>query len=721
MRRFVLLIVFLPLLTAGQQLRWTNENSFLTIAGGEVIRLTLPNLTKDVVVSRQDLNTAAPGSDGVMHFSLSKDGSKLLLFANTKKVWRLETKGDYFVMDIASKKISRLGKSLPPSSLMFAKFSPDQSKVAYVSEYNVYVEDLASGTVTALTTDGNRKHINGTFDWAYEEEFSCRDGIQWSPDSKRLAYWQIDATRIRDFYMINNTDSVYSKVVPVEYPTAGQTPSPARVGVVEIATGKTAWVPLPGDPAQHYIPRIEWNTSGTLYLQQMNRKQNETIIYSYVPSSGAVKSVYTDHDDAWIDTFTPWEDVYALDFRHELRWINDGKEFIWFSEQDGWRHVYRVSTEGKSTLITKGNYDVMDVKLIDEKGKYLYFIASPTNATQKYLYRCKLDGSGQAERVTPKNQEGTHEYQLGPSAKFAFHAFSNISTQPLSEWITLPQHKAINEKSGVDARLASAKVKTNVQFFKVKTADGTEMDGWMAKPANFDSTKRYPVLFLVYTEPWHANVTDEFGIANNHLFQGDLAEEGYLYIAVDNRGTPSPKGRTWRKSIYRNIGTLNIQDQAAAAREIRKWKFVDPTRIAVWGWSGGGSATLNLMFQFPDLYQTGIAVAAVANALTYDNIYQERFMGLPQENMADYIKGSPVTYAKNLKGNLLYIHGTGDDNVHYANAEMLINELVKQGKQFQLMIYPNRTHSISEGEGTTEHLSTLYTSFLRKNCPGGGR
>jgi len=247
------------------------------------------------------------------------------------------------------------------------------------------------------------------------------------------------------------------------------------------------------------------------------------------------------------------------------------------------------------------------------------------------------------------------------------------------------------------------------------------MDGWMVKPKNFDPTKKYPVVFMVYTEPAGANVSDAYGVSRNSLYAGDMAEDGYIYMSIDNRGTPVPKGREWRKSIYRKVGQINISDQANAAAEILKWNFVDSSRVAVWGWSGGGSATLNLMFQYPEIYKTGIAIAAVGNQLTYDNVYQERYMGLPQENKEDFVKGSPITYAKNLKGNLLYIHGTGDDNVHYQNAEMLINELIKHNKQFQVMPYPNRTHSISEGEGTSKHLSTLYTNYLKMHCPPGGR
>jgi dipeptidyl-peptidase-4 len=711
----LLFVICLPFWAISQKYRWVNDNSYLVNERGEIIQYTLPERTRTVVLGRNDLQSP------IKNFVVSSDRSKLLLFSNTKRVWRLETRGDYFVFDISSKRVTKLGSGLPASSTMFAKFSPDNSKVAYVSDYNVFVEDIATNKITKLTNDGNRKHINGTFDWAYEEEFSCRDGILWSPDSKHLAFWQVDATKIRDFYMINNTDSVYSHIVPVEYPMAGEPPSPAKIGIVDISSGETKWVPIPGDPQQHYIPRIEWNTPTELFIQQLNRHQNESKILAYNSADNKVTEVFDDKDEAWIDVYTPWENPMSLDFRHEIRWINGGKEFIWFSERDGWRHVYRIAKDGKTTLVTKGDYDVMDIALIDEKGKQLYFFASPTNATQKYLYRCSLDGSGKAELVTPAGEAGTHNYQLAPGGKFAYHTFSNAYTKPVSEWVSLPQHKPLNDSESIASKLKTAEEPKTVEFFKVKTADGVEMDAWMVRPPNFDESKKYPVLFYVYTEPWGATVTDTYGVADNFLYDGNLSEEEYIVISVDNRGTPSPKGRAWRKSISHKIGQLNIKDQADAAKEILKWKFVDPERVAVWGWSGGGSATLNLMFQYPDIYKTGIAIAAVTNLATYDNLYEERYMGLPQENPEDYKKGSPVTHAKNLKGNLLYVHGTGDDNVHYSNAEMLINELVKDGKKFELMIYPNRTHSISEGEGTTDHLQKLYTDFLRKNCPGGGK
>ncbi|HCZ35359.1 MAG TPA: S9 family peptidase [Cytophagales bacterium] len=722
-RILIVLLLITPWFIQAQGLRWAPEgNAYYRVEGGEINRYSLPANTKTTFVSRAELTPAGAQTLRVRNYAFSKDQSKLLIFTNTQRVWRLDTRGDYWVLDLKTKALTQIGKSRPASSLMFAKLSPDGTKAAYVSEQNVYVEELSNGQVKAITTDGNRKLINGTFDWAYEEEFACRDGFQWSPDSKQLSFWQLDARQIRDFYMINNTDSVYSKIIPVEYPTAGQTPSPARIGVADVTSGKITWLALPGDAKQHYLPRMEWNSATEILVQQLNRKQNESKIFSCHPQTGVATQVYVETDAAWIDLYTPWENVYALDFRHYFRWLNGGKEFLWMSEKDGWRHAYRISKDGtKQTLITVGDYDVMDIRLVDEKNNLLYFLASPQNATQKYLYKIKLDGKGKAELVTPSALAGTHDYSISPTGTFATHSFNNSFTKPVNELIALPKHMALNEKESIQAKLKDATQPKTVEFFKVKTEEGVEMDGWMVKPTNFDATKKYPVVFYVYTEPWGANVHDTYGAADNHLFTGDMAEEGYIYMSIDNRGTPAPKGRAWRKSVYRKIGLVNIKDQALAAKEILKWPFVDADRIAVWGWSGGGSATLNLMFQYPEIYKTGIAVAAVANQLTYDNMYQERYMGLPQENLQDFIAGSPITYAKNLQGNLLYIHGTGDDNVHYANAEMLVNELVKHGKQFQFMAYPNRTHGISEGEGTSEHLATLYSDYLRKHCPPGPR
>jgi dipeptidyl-peptidase 4 len=724
-RIFTVLVILFFCLTAhaqpGRGSQWTEDgNGYYRLQGGAITLFNLETQEEETLVSQDQLiPEGADEAIAIRSFSFSDDRQQVLLFTNTRRVWRYDTRGDYWVLNLSDNSLQQLGADLPEASLMFAKFSPDGSRVAYVSKHNIYAEDLSSGQITMLTSsNGTPKLINGTFDWAYEEEFSCLDGFRWSPDGTRIAYWQIDANTIRDFYMINTTDSIYPYTIPVEYPKVGESPSACRLGVVDLKSTKTTWMKVPGDNRQHYIPRMEWADNDQLFLQQLNRKQNESKLMLASAKNGAVQEVFSEKDDAWISVRSSWENGNGW------RWIEDGDAFLWITEMDGWRHVYRIGKNGgEPQLVTTDDMDVIAPLRVDEENGFLYFTASPEQATESYLYRTRMDGTGSAERLTPEAQEGSHSYQISPNGAFAFHRFSNYYTRPMSEWISLPDHEALTEGEGIaDSFDPAAKEKSNVSFFTVTTEDGIEMDGWMAKPTDFDPAKKYPVLFYVYSEPAAQTVVNRFGTGRNSLYQGDLTGDGYIYISVDGRGTPAPKGRAWRKAIYRKIGVINIRDQAMACKKLLEThEYLDPERVAVHGWSGGGSTTLNLLFQYPDLYQTGIAVAAVANQLTYDNIYQERYMGVPQENREDFVQGSPVTHAKNLEGNLLYIHGTGDDNVHYQNAEMLVNELIKHNKVFQFMPYPNRSHGIYEGEGTRRHLSSLFTSFLRTHCPPGGR
>jgi dipeptidyl-peptidase 4 len=700
-------------------IHWSVDgNSYYENSGGVINKVDMPSFKETVIATTQQL-TPKDSSHAlkVRNFSFSDDGKKLLIYTNSKKVWRYDTRGDYWVLNTADNSLKQIGKSLPASSLMYAKFSPDGNNVAYVSKHNLYIEDLNSNNIKQLTKDGTERMINGTFDWVYEEEFDCRDGFRWSPDGKSIAYWKIDATKIPNFLMINNTDSIYSQIIPVEYPVAGTDPSPCYVYVVNLASGNSTKMNIPGDPQQHYIPRMEWApNSSQIILEQFNRKQNEIKIMYCDAATGSANEIYTENDKAWVDNKNAWS---GNPFATGWEWVKNGNDFLWVSEKDGWRHIYLISRDGKNqTLLTNGNYDITTVKGYDDKSNYVYFMASPDNATQRYLYRVKMDGKSKAERLSPAEQSGTHDYDLSTNGLYASHEFSNINTPPVEDWVSLPKHTVVkqSEKENNDGSTLP-----HADMFKVTTDDGVTMDGWIVKPTNFDSTKKYPVVFYVYTEPAEQTVTDEYGAAYNFLYNGDFAGDGYIYVSVDGRGTPAPKGAAWRKAIYKNIGRINIHDQAMAAKKILQWRFIDTSRVAVWGWSGGGSATLNCMLQYPEIYKTGISIAAVDNIQTYDDIYQERYMGLPQENKEDYIAGSPITYAKNLQGHLLIIHGTGDDNVHYANAEMMINELIKYNKIFQFMPYPNRTHSLSEGVGTRQHLSHLYTSFLQQYCPPGAR
>ena len=667
------------------------------------------------------------------NFSVRKD--KLLIFTNTVKVWRYETRGDYWVYDFNTRKATKIGATMPESSLMFAKFSPDGSSVAYVSKensssdkirnsstsVNIYIEDLKTNSVKQLTSsNGTKKLINGTFDWVYEEEFGCRDGFLFNDSGTKIAFWQIDANQVRDFFMINNTDSIYSYTIPVEYPKVGEDLSPARIGVIDLATDKISWIKIPGESNKFYLPRMTWlPNKDELMIQQLNRKQNHSKIFIADSESGQSRLLMEETDDAWVDLRSSW----PYQVKAGWKFINNGKEFLYTTEKDGWSHIYRFNIKNKKEyLVTKGSYDVVRPLAYDEQNKEVYFIASPENPTERYLYKTSVKGNGKLQRVTPLNLEGSHNYQISTKAKYAFHSFSNYYTKPMQAVISLPSHDFIYKEQNMVSKFDSRKKKDHpLEFFEITTVDNVTMEGWIVKPKNLDVNKKYPVLFYFYSEPAGQTGVNRYGAGNNGLYDGNLSEDGYVYVTFDGRGTPSPKGRAWRKAIYRNIGRINVRDMAMGAKAVfEKYDFIDTTRVAVHGWSGGGTATLNCLFQYPEIFHTGIAVAAVANQLTYDNIYQERYMGDPKETYQDYVDGSPIKYAKNLKGNLLYIHGTGDDNVHYQNAEMLANELIKHKKVFYMLSYPNRSHGIRE-DNAYPHVRLMFTDFLRKNCPPGGK
>ncbi|MGB7490151.1 MAG: S9 family peptidase [Thermoanaerobaculia bacterium] len=637
-------------------------------------------------------------------YAWSEDKKRLLIFTNTERVWRRNTRGDYWVMDLATGDLRQLGGDAAPSTLMFAKFSPDGTQVAYVQGHNLHVEEIDGGSITPLTRDGSETIINGTSDWVYEEEFGIRDGFRWSPDGRHIAFWNFDSSGVDEFALINNTDTLYPEITLIPYPKAGTTNSAARIGVVGATGGEIRWMDVPGDSRNTYIARMDWcDDSETLILQHLNRLQNTNDVLLADTATGKVRRAHQDRSDTWVDVMD------------DLEWLEGSEEFVWLSEKDGWRHAYRVRRDGGGEkLITPFEADVISLVGTGSGAEWLYFIASPDNATQRFLYRAKVDGSGRPERVTPTDQPGSHSYDLSPDGAYAFHTYSRFDVPPVVDLVRLPEHETVRvleDNSALASKLSDI-VQPPVEFFQTEVEPGFLLDSWMLKPRDLEPSQSYPLLVFVYGEPAGTTVVDRWG-GERMLFHRALADEGFVVVSFDNRGTPAPKGAAWRKVVYGTVGEHSSRDQAAAVRAFsRKHSFVDPERVAVWGWSGGGSNTLNCMFRYPEVFKVGVSVAPVPDQRLYDTIYQERYMGLPDDNARGYEIGSPIHFAAGLEGRLLLVHGTADANVHYQGTERLVNRLIELGKPFDMMVYPNRTHAIKEGDGTRFHVYSLIARYL---------
>ena len=736
-RKLLLFIgVFLSIVTYGQQnnmalslediytnhtysqknfgpVRWMKDNQGYStletnkdLGGTDIVRYNAQSGERTVLVSAKQLTPSGQSKPlNIDNYNWSDDDSKLLIFSNTKKVWRYNTRGDYWVLNLKTGALQQLGKSMESSTMMFAKFSPDATKVGYVSKLNIYVEDLATNQIQQITQDGGDNIVNGTFDWVYEEELDCRDGFRWSPDGKNIAYWQSDTKGIGTFYLINNIDSNYSRPIPLPYPKVGTPLSAVKIGVVNVSGGTTRWFDIPGEPNDHYLARMDFiPSSNEVMIQQLNRLQNTNKIWIGDIGSMAVKNIMTETDKAF------------LDVHDDTRWLDHEKYFTWTSERDGWNHLYKVSRDGKEIkLITKGDFDVVQINCIDPKNGYVYYIASPQNYTRRYLFRSRIDGTGKVEQVTPETMAGQSSYQMSDDAKWAIQTFQNVTTPLMISLVSLPAHKQIRKlednhalKEKYDQLGLNKK-----EFFKVDIGD-VALDAWMIKPVGFNAAKKYPLLFYVYGEPAGATVQDVW--EGSDLWHQYMAQQGFIVISIDNRGTRTPRGKDWRNAIYRQIGILASQDQSKAALKIfSMFSFIDSSRVGIWGWSGGGQMTLNCMFRYPGIYKTGLAVSFVSDQKLYDATYQERYMGLLSDNAKGYHDGSPINYAKNLQGKLMIIHGTADDNVHYQSFEMLVNELIKDNKLFYMMSYPMRSHSISERANTSLHLRRSMEKFWKDN------
>eukprot|EP01038_Epipyxis_sp_PR26KG_P016546 gene16546-22593_t len=743
--------------------RWWDEGNFyttlqrlneITAVHGDLTATTTADTShKNTSVFEIIWHDASSGASGVMvsaaqltppnnipaaqplsidDYKISSDKKSVLIFTNAQKVWRLKTRGSYWVLNTSEADSLRpLGNG--NCDLMFATFSPSGNQVAYVRQNNIYYEDLLSHHITQVTFDGSENIINGTFDWVYEEEFHLRNGFRWSPDGSKIAFWQVDQSQVPIVHLINNTDHKYPILIPIHYPKTGETNASVKIGVATVQKDGciTTWIDIPGDKCDNYIADMEFNKfTGELVLQQLNRQQNNLkVLLIDLLNDNTISTIFIDHDDAWVE------------MNHELRWVRNGAYFFFISEMGGWRQIYLIEKSNTShyQAITPIDFDVDILVGVDEEEEYVYFTASPNDPIRRYLYRCSYGNNKtpQFERITPSDDYiGTNSYSMSRDGKYAVHTYSSCSTPTITSIVNLPSHHQV-------ASLAKNKKlldkfnevnSSEMEFFRLDITEAitliddgyqksievnntpTILDGWCIYPPDFDSSKKYPVIFHVYGEPAAQIVRDQWG-GKIHLWHRMLAEQGAVIICVDNRGTPAPRGRAWRKIIYGKIGQLASIDQAAAAYQLLQNRpYLDPTKVAIWGWSGGGSMSLNMLFRYPNLYKTAVSIAPVPDMRLYDTIYQERYMNLPQLNESGYLLGSPVNFVENMKEtqNLLIIHGTGDDNCHYQGTEILINQLVKHNKPFQMIAYPNRSHSISEGANTTRHLFQQITRFLKQ-------
>lgn len=688
----------------------TLEDARLGGQGKDIVRHTVGGDSSVMVAASELVPSGESQPLAIEDYAWSRDLNLLLIYTNSKRVWRNNTRGDYWLLDRSSRQLRKLGGSAPPSTMMFAKLSPTGDQVAFVLGRNIFVEDLFDHRIRKLTDSNSKDIINGTTDWVYEEELGLRDAFRWSPDGKSIAYWQINTEGVEKFPLVNNTDSLYPTVNWFAYPKVGQRNPSCRVGVVDCESAQTRWLTIPGDASNHYLPRMGFvpdngESTARLWIQQLNRLQNSNRLY--VAEEDDVSLVLTETDEAWVDV------------HDELVWLEDGKRFTWISDRDGWRHVYLASRDGGAAkLVTPGEFDVVELVHVDEPGGWLYFIASPDTATERYLYRIGLDGT-RLHRVTPDEYAGVHQYDISADGKWAIHTRSSANTPPVTEVISLPDHAAmatLEDNADLASKFSSLGCQP-MEFFQVDIGEGVKLDGWCLRPANIKTDKKYPLLVYVYGEPAGSTVINRWG-GRSFLWHQMLAQQGYVVMSFDNRGTKAPRGRQWRKSIYKQIGILPPKDQAAAVRAVIKDRsYIDPERIGIWGWSGGGSSSLQAIFKYPELYKTAIAVAPVPNQRYYDTIYQERYMSLPHLNVEGFRQGSPINFAHQLEGNLLLVHGTGDDNCHYQTMEMLIDELIAHNKHFSMMAYPNRTHAIRERKNTTRHLRQLMTRYLKEHLP----
>ena len=626
-------------------------------------------------------------------YQFSADRSKLLIFTNSVRVWRQNTKGEFYIWDFNRRRLTPVSSS--PGLQQFAKFSPNGRWVGFVRDNNIFVTDTRSGREEQLTFDGGEDVINGTTDWVYEEELGLQDAFRFSPDSRRIAFWRLDQTAMRPFYLIDNL-SVYPELRPVRYPKAGAANSEVRIGVVEVSSRRTTWIDLGSEP-DIYVARMDFaGSSDEIWLTRLNRHQDRLDLMLASVRDGASRIVMTDTDEAWVDNNGPY-------------WIDEGRQFVFESERDGYNQVYLFNRDGFLVAkVTPGEWDVSAVHGVDEIRRMLYFNGRGEGPLKDLLYRVGLDG-GEVTRISPAS--GSHAVRFNSDYSLYLDTYSTAGVPP-----TLTLHssdgqivRTISDNSELVRKVQALGLEVP-EFVSIPVGNDVVLNGYIIRPPDFDVSKTYPLLMYVYGGPGSQTVQDSWG-GTRYLWHQMLAQEGYLIASVDNRGTGG-RGRDFKKMTYQNLGRYEAADQIAAARYMGAFPFVDAERIGIWGWSYGGYMSLMTVLTGPSVFKAAISVAPVTDWRLYDTIYTERYMRTPAENPQGYEYGAPLSHVESLQGDLLVVHGTGDDNVHAQNTIQLIQRLEDAGKQFDMRLYPNKTHSIA-GPATRVNLYTLFTEWLR--------
>jgi dipeptidyl-peptidase-4 len=573
--------------------------------------------------------------------------------------------------------------------------SPDGRYALTWKKGNMFLRQFDNGEEIQLTKDVAEKAVS-------------YGRAVWSPDGERIAYVRTDSSNVRLRSSLVPGDPSYPKVRETRFARIGGAIPKIQIGVREAKGAETRWLDVSKPGEDYYLGQLGWaGNSDELLVEKLSRFRDKREFLLANVNTGATACIFRESDPAWV--------VASYQKNAGLQWIRDGQAFVVLSEQDGWRHAYVYSRDGTQlALLTPGEFDIIERAKIDEARGVFYFYASPDNATQKYLFRVSLDGTEPPQRVTPASQPGTHDYDFSPNAKWAFHTYSTFDRPPVTELVRLPDHQVVRvleDNQALHKKMKSL-ISQPTEFLQLDIGEDVSMDAWMIKPKAFDSSQKYPVLVYVYGEPHAQTVLDAWGTvhADYHRL---IAELGYLVVSIDNRGTPAPKGAAWRRAVFGSLGPLSTDEQAAGVIELaRSRPYVDLTRVAIWGWSGGGSNTLNAMFRKPEVYQAGIAVAPKPQPNLYNAWFQEIYMETPETNKDGYRRSAPINFAEGLEGDLMIIHGTGETNTHIQITEGLVDRLIELGKPFDYMAYPNRDHGLREGRGTAVHLRMLMVRYL---------